>query len=58
MVLYDGKRQGICPPAPVTQPEAAAIVARHLDENPGDLREPFRSVARQALSEEFPCDAE
>jgi hypothetical protein len=55
LVLLYGKKHGICPSAPVSQPEAAAVVARHLDENPDDLKEQFRSVAREALSEQFPC---
>lgn len=55
VVLFEGRMTGICPPAPIAQPEAAAVVAHHLGQNPDLLKEPFRSVARDALAEEFPC---
>lgn len=56
VLLHTGKKSGICPPAPVGQPDAAAVVARHIDENPDLADEPFRAVARAALAEAFPCE--
>lgn len=58
VLLHSGKKRGICPPGPIPQDDAAAVVARHLDANPDAMGQAFRSVAQVALSEEFPCDSQ